>query len=76
MKGKTVIRIKGHLDKKWKESFEGTEIRHEGTETVLSIDLKDDAHLHGILNLVRDLNLKLISVNTDDDYNKHSIYKH
>ncbi|HOX79264.1 MAG TPA: hypothetical protein PLW31_14645 [Bacteroidales bacterium] len=73
MKGKTVIKIKGHLDKKWKESFEGTEIHHEGSETVLSIDLKDDAHLHGILNLVRDLNLKLISVNPDDDHNEHSI---
>jgi len=73
MKGKTVIKIKGHLDKKWKESFEDTEIRHEGTETVLTIDLKDEAHLHGVLNLVRDLNLKLISVNPDDDHNEHSI---
>jgi hypothetical protein len=28
----------------------------------LQVKLKDQAQLHGILNLIRDLNLKLISV--------------
>jgi hypothetical protein len=64
MKGKTKIIIQGHLDKKWKNSFEGMEISYEGNNTILSVNVKDEAHLHGILNLIRDLNLKLISVNS------------
>jgi hypothetical protein len=64
MKGKTKIEIHGHLDKKWKNSFEGMEISYEGNNTILSVNVKDEAHLHGILNLIRDLNLKLISVNS------------
>jgi hypothetical protein len=38
-------------------------ISYEGTTTILSGNIKDEAHLHGILNKIRDLNLKLISVN-------------
>jgi len=64
MKGKTKITIQGHLDKKWKNSFEGMEISYEGNNTILSVNVKDEAHLHGILNRIRDLNLKLISVNS------------
>jgi hypothetical protein len=64
MKGKTKITIQGHLDEKWKNSFEGMEISYEGNNTILSVNVKDEAHLHGILNLIRDLNLKLISVNS------------
>ncbi len=63
MKGKTKIKFEGHLDKKWKDWFEGMVINYEGTNTILTGNIKDEAHLHGILNQIRDLNLKLISVN-------------
>ena len=63
MKGKTNITIHGQLDKKWKNSFEGMKINYEKGNTILSGQIKDEAHLHGILNLIRDLNLKLISIN-------------
>lgn len=63
MKGKTQIKIKGHLDKKWEEWFVGMEISYEGDDTILTGEIKDEAFIHGILNLIRDLNLKLISVN-------------
>jgi hypothetical protein len=63
MKGKTLILIQGHLDKKWKQSFEGMEISYDGENTAITGHIKDEAHLHGILNQIRDLNLKLISVN-------------
>ncbi len=63
MKGKTRIKIKGHLDKKWKDWFEGMDIIYDGDNTILSGDIKDEAFIHGILNQIRDLNLKLISVN-------------
>ena len=63
MKGKTKITIQGHLDKQWKNSFEGMNLSYEEGCTILSGNLKDNAHLHGILNIIRDLNLTLISVN-------------
>jgi hypothetical protein len=69
MKGKTIIKIQGHLDKKWKNCFEGLEIKYEGDKTMLKGNIKDEAHLHGVLNQIRDLNLKLISVNPDITFN-------
>jgi len=65
MKGKTEIKVEGLLDKKWKSSFDGMEINYEGNNTILTGNIKDEAHLHGILNQIRDLNLKLVSVNPD-----------
>ena len=67
MKGKTIITVRGLLDKKWKDSFEANKISYEGINTILTVNIKDEAHLHGILNLIRDLNLKLISVNPAED---------
>lgn len=63
MKGKIIIKIQGHLDKKWKDRFDGFDISYEGSNTLLSGNIKDEANLHGIFNQIRDLNLKLISVN-------------
>ena len=64
MKGMTIIKIQGRLDKEWKNRFEGMEISFEGDNTILTGNLKDEAHLHGVLNIIRDLNLKLLSVNS------------
>jgi hypothetical protein len=73
MKGKTKITIQGHLDKKWKNRFEGMEISYEGDNTILSGKLKDEAHMHGVLNIIRDLNIKLISINPTEEYNDKKI---
>lgn len=59
----TTIKIAGHLDKQWKDWFEGMDISYEGSNTILSGMVKDRAAMHGILNQIRDLNMKLISVN-------------
>ncbi len=67
MKGKVEIKVEGHLDKKWKDWFNGLEIKYEGENTILSGSIKDDASIHGILNLIRDINLKLISVNPSEE---------
>ena len=69
MKGKTKITIQGHLDKKWMDSFEGMNISYEGDNTILTGYIKDEPHLHGILNIIRDLNIKLISVNPAEENN-------
>jgi len=42
-------------------------INYEEGNTILSGNIKDEAHLHGILNFIRDLNIKLISVNPAND---------
>jgi hypothetical protein len=64
MKGYTEIKVEGHLDKERMDWFDDMVISYEGTNTILSGNIKDEAHLHGVLNQIRDLNLKLISVNT------------
>jgi len=65
MKGKIRIVVKGDLDQKWSNCFEGMKISYEAGSTILSGNLKDDSHLHGILEVIRDLNLTLISVNPE-----------
>ena len=71
MKEKIVIKIKGHLDESWKEWFDGMDICHEGDLTVLSGEIIDKAYMHGILNRIRDLNLKLVSVDIKEVSVKH-----
>lgn len=57
------IRVAGHLSTSWAVRFEGLSMRHEPEgETVLS-GMLDQAALQGIFVKIRDLGLKLISVN-------------
>ena len=57
------IRIADHLSETWRARFEGLSIRLDpGGETLLSGAL-DQAALHGVLVRIRDLGLKLVSVN-------------
>ena len=57
------IRLKGHLDKRWAERFEGLTFSHEGDgTTVLVGPVVDQAALYGLLRKVRDLGLPLVSV--------------
>ena len=57
------IRIRDRLDPRWSDWFAGLEVtRLDGNETLLSGTLPDQAALYGLLERVRDLNLRLISV--------------
>jgi hypothetical protein len=57
------IRIKGHLDNRWADWFEGLTItREENGETLLTGPVADQAALHGLLRKVRNLALPLLSV--------------
>jgi hypothetical protein len=66
MKAKIKIKVKGNLDQTWTEWFDGMEITNEGEYTILTGHKKDDAFVHGVLNKIRDLNLELVSVTTND----------
>ena len=58
------IRIKGHLDDRWADWFEGLTITLENNgDTLLTGPVVDQAALHGLLRKVRDLGLPLLSVN-------------
>lgn len=69
MKGTIKIKIKGHLDSSWKEWFDGLDIITQGDYTILRGEARDEAFIYGILNKIRDLNLKLISVEKTESPN-------
>ena len=67
-----VIRVEGYLDPHWAQWFDGMTLTfvsepglnlEEGrAETILSGYVADQAALYGVLNKIRDLNLRLIAV--------------
>ena len=56
------IRVDGVLDRRWTTWFEELEVDSDGSQTVISGEIADQAALHGLLNKVCDLGLTLISV--------------
>ena len=57
------IRIRGHLDGRWNDRFDGLTITlEEDGNTLLSGTVADQAALHGLLKKVRDLGMPLVSV--------------
>jgi hypothetical protein len=60
------IRIRGHLDQRWADWFDGLSLTHDsdGT-TLLAGPLADQAALHGVLNKLRDLGLPIISMQSN-----------
>jgi len=57
------IRVKGSLDKKWSDWFDGFTITPQANgETLLAGPVADQCALHGLLAKIRDLGLPLLSV--------------
>lgn len=57
------IRVKGVLDRKWSDWFDGFTITPEANdETLLTGPVLDQATLHGLLGKIRDLGLPRLSV--------------
>ena len=61
--GRFELRVKGHLDARWADWFDGLKLTlaPDGT-TVIRGEIADPAALHGLLQTLRDLGLPLISV--------------
>jgi hypothetical protein len=58
------IRLKGQLDIRWANRFEGCTITlDDNGDTLLTGLVVDQAALHGLLKRIRDLGMPLISVN-------------
>ena len=57
------IKVKGVLDRRWSDWFDGFDIRYGvGDETLLVGTVRDQAALHGMLSKIRDLGLPLLMV--------------
>ncbi len=59
-----LIRVRAYLDNKWAEWFYGMDITYgKDGVTTLKGPLPDQTVLHSVLDRIRDMNLKLLSVN-------------
>lgn len=57
------IEVKGNLDQKWSDWFDGFTISLQADgATLLTGPVADQAALHGLLGKIRDLGLPLLSV--------------
>jgi hypothetical protein len=57
------IRVKGNLDLKWSDWFDGFAITPvDDDETLLTGSVADQGALHGLLHKIRDLGLPLLTV--------------
>ena len=56
------IVVRGELGEHFAAGFEGMDLKAEKGRTVLVGEVVDQAHLHGLLDRVRDFGLELVSV--------------
>jgi hypothetical protein len=64
MSTRTVYRIVvgGELSERYAMAFEGMEMETKSGQTILTGEFIDNSHLHGILDRIGALGLKLVSV--------------
>jgi hypothetical protein len=61
------IRVKGHLEPRWSDWFDGLALTRESAGTTsISGPVADQAALHGLLQKLRDVGVPLISVTQVD----------
>jgi hypothetical protein len=71
------IRFEGHLDPRWAATFDGFAISSEGDgTTAVRGPVADQAALHGLLQILRDIALPLISVTPLDRTSRTALSPH
>ena len=61
------IHIRGHLDRSWSDRLGGLCINHSPNGTTkLMGTVRDQAALHGLLSVLGNLNLELLSMTTEN----------
>jgi hypothetical protein len=66
------IRVKGRLDGQWSDWFDKWAINPtNNNETLISGLVTDQAELYGLLRKIRDLGLRLLSVNCIESSDEH-----
>lgn len=56
------IRVRGRLTERMSAALDGMTLRPGQTHSTFTGEVKDQAHLHGLLNRLSDLGLELLSV--------------
>lgn len=65
------ILVRGHLDCNWSDTFGGLGINHRADGTTLLLGtIRDQSALHGLLHVLGNLNLELLSVTTENAIRK------
>jgi hypothetical protein len=56
------IILRGRLSRRFESAFEGMALESGPNQTVLVGDVRDQAHLYGLLDRLRDFGIELIAV--------------
>lgn len=56
------ITVQGHVGSRVEPVFPDLTVEDHGDESIITGPVKDQAQLHGVLALIRDLNVPLIAV--------------
>ena len=57
------LRLAGHLDDRWSDWLQARNlVRDEDACTILTVEVADQAQLHGLLSRIRDLGITLLSL--------------
>ena len=59
------IAVRGRLTRRLASAFEGFALQPGNGQSVLVGEIRDQAHLYGVLDRLRDLGLELVSVEED-----------
>ncbi len=69
-----VIRIQGGLHERWRDWFDGMKVTSLANgETILEGLIQDQSVLVGVINQIHSLNLKLISINCQEQAGANSL---
>lgn len=60
--GRYEIRVSGLLSETAQDAFEGMRVAERPAETVIMGQVIDESHLHGLLALIQDLGLHVVSI--------------